>query len=282
MRRRRFTIGLLALACKPTGEESATADILTVRGSDTLVILAQTWAEGFMQRNPGARIQVSGGGSGTGFAALISGTADVATASRAIDPTEAQSVTKRREAPPVEIEVALDAIAIYVHEDNPIEAISMEQAKRIFRGRVESWAEVGVDLGPIVLYSRENNSGTYAYFKEHVLQDEDFAAEAQTLPGTAAVINAVSKDDNAIGYGGIGYASGVRALPIRLEDGTLVRPDASAAKAGRYPLARPLFMYTAGPPKGLAAGYIDFALSSQGQRLVEKLGFFPLPPREWS
>ena len=148
--------------------------------------------------------------------------------------------------------------------------------KEIFRGRVHDWSELGVALGPIVLYSRENSSGTYSYFKEHVLDDEDFAAEAQTLPGTAAVINAVSKDEGAIGYGGIGYGGRVRVVPIQIGE-EVIGPTVSAAREGRYPLARPLLMVTAGEPTDAAAAYIAFARSAEGQSLVERLGFFALP-----
>jgi phosphate transport system substrate-binding protein len=240
-----------------------------------MVILAQSWAEAFMAANPGTSVQVSGGGSGTGITALIEGTADVATASRAIHRSEVEAVTEQRGAAPIVTEVAVDAIAIYVHRDNPIAALPLHTVKRIFRGQVEDWSELGVELGPVVLYSRENNSGTYAYFKEHVLDDEDLTAEAQTLPGTAAVINAVSKDEGAIGYGGIGYGSGVRVVPLAV-DGESVAPELATARDGRYPLARPLLMVTVGPPTGVAADYIAFTRSPAGQALVEKLGFFPL------
>lgn len=257
----------------PPDPESQT---LTVRGSDTLVILAQQWAEGTMEANPSASVQVSGGGSGVGLTALIDGTTDIATASREIEASERARVQAQHGEWPVETAVALDTVALYVHQDNPIRSLSLEQTKRIFRGQVSDWSELGLDLGPLILYSRENSSGTYAFFKEEVLDDEDFAAEAQTLPGTAAVINAVSKDVGAIGYGGIGFATGVRIVAIERDDGTVVGPDARTASRGTYPLARPLFLYTVGEPEGLAAEYIDFALSPEGQALVENLGYFPL------
>lgn len=248
---------------------------LTVRGSDTMVILAQSWAEAFMRVDADASVQVSGGGTGTGITALVEGTADIATASRAIGPSEASAIERARGEEPVTTEVALDAIAIYVHRDNPIEALPLATVKQIFRGRVHDWSELGLDLGPIVLYSRENSSGTYSYFKEHVLDDEDIAAEAQTLPGTAAVINAVSRDEGGIGYGGIGYGAGVRVVPLRV-GGRAIAPEATTASDGRYPLSRPLLMITVGQPTGIAAEYIAFTRSPTGQALVERLGFFPL------
>jgi len=242
-----------------------------------MVLLAQRWAEKFMDRNPEISVQVSGGGSGTGLTALIDGTTDIATASRSIAPKESERIVATYGGEPHETPVAIDAVALYVHRDNPVPALGLPQTKEVFRGRVLDWSALGVPLGHIVLYSRENNSGTYTFFKETVLENEDFAAEAQTLPGTAAVINAVSRDLAAIGYGGIGFASGARIVPIALEDGTAISPNAETARNGTYPLARPLFLYTAGPIDETAQRYVDFALSAEGQTLVEDLGYFPLP-----
>ena len=270
---RGLAIAFLVSAC--VGDRAAESRTLTVRGSDTMVILAQSWAEAFMRAEPGASVQVSGGGSGTGVTALIEGTADIATMSRSMSASEVSAIEEHRGAPPVATEVAIDAIAIYVHRDNPIAALPLHDVKRIFRGRVADWSELGVELGPVVLYSRENSSGTYEYFKQHVLDDEDLAVEAQTLPGTAAVINAVSQDMGAIGYGGIGYGKGVRVVPLRVGD-DVIAPTPAAARDGRYPLARPLLMVTAGPPSDVASAYVAFAKSPAGQALVEKLGFFPL------
>jgi phosphate transport system substrate-binding protein len=266
---------LLVAGCGAADSGDSAERALTVRGSDTMVILAQSWAEAFMKAEPGTRVQVSGGGSGTGITALLEGTADVANASRAIEASELEAIADQRGAPPVVTEVAVDAIAIYVHRDNPVAALPLRTLERIFRGKVEDWSALGLEIGPVVLYSRENSSGTYAYFKEHVLDDEDLAAEAQTLPGTAAVINAVSKDEGGIGYGGIGYGAGVRVVPVLVDD-IAVAPTLATARDGSYPLSRPLVMVTVGRPTGTAAGYIAFARSPAGQALVEKLGFFPL------
>ncbi|HJL20193.1 MAG TPA: phosphate ABC transporter substrate-binding protein, partial [Sandaracinaceae bacterium LLY-WYZ-13_1] len=163
---------------------------LSIRGSDTMVILAQRWAEAYMATHPETTVQVTGGGSGTGLAALINGTTDIANASRPIHDRERRYLRRNRGAEAHETPVALDAVAVYVHGDNPIESLTIEQLAGVFRGQIEDWSELGEEPGPIVLYSRENNSGTYAYFKEHVLDGLDFDASAQTLPGTAAVINA--------------------------------------------------------------------------------------------
>jgi phosphate transport system substrate-binding protein len=279
-------LALNAGACRKDAEEGAsdeparsgTADTLTIKGSDTMVILAQTWAQAFMEQNPGKVLQVSGGGTGTGFAALINGTADLADASRPITDREAKQLLQRRGVGPVGFPVALDALAVYVPTSNGIEALTIPQLKKIFRGQITNWKELGGEDRPIILYSRENNSGTYAYFKEHVLENEDFAPAAQTLPGTAAVINAVSKDRGGIGYGGIAYAEGVRTVKVAAAEGEApVEPTMENATSGRYPISRFLNMYSAGEPSGLAEDYLDFVLSPKGQEVVQGVGYYPLP-----
>ncbi len=252
---------------------------LTIKGSDTMVILAQRWSQGFMNQNTGIAVQVSGGGSGTGLAALINGTTDIANSSRPIKASEKAQVRQARGADAHETAVALDALAVYVERSNPVQSLTLTQLKGIFRGQITKWSEVGGPDRPIVLYSRENNSGTYAYFKEHVLEDDDFAPTAQTLPGTAAVINAVSRDPNGIGYGGIAYAEGVRLVPVAREGEQPVAPSMENATSGKYPLSRYLYVYTAGEPSGVAAQYVQYVLSSAGQDVVEGVGYYPLPRR---
>jgi len=258
-------------------KQSGGRQTLTIKGSDTMVILAQRWAEGFMAANANSTIQVSGGGSGTGIAALINGTTDLANSSRKIKEREIETVRKNRSAEVVETPVAIDTIAVYVSEKNPVKKLNIETIKQIYRRRIKNWSEVGGPDLPIVLYSRENNSGTYAYFKEQVLDDEDFAAEAQTLPGTAAVINAVARDEKGIGYGGIAFGEGVRALEIAGEDGIHYAPTMENAIGGIYPLARFLYIYSAGEPTGIARQFLDFALSEIGQSVVDGVGYYPLP-----
>jgi phosphate transport system substrate-binding protein len=250
---------------------------ITIKGSDTMVILAQRWAEEFMAQSPGSVVEVSGGGSGTGVAALMNGTTDVATASRAMKEHERTQLQQARDVQAVETPVALDALAVYVHRDHPVRHLTMDQLRGIYRGRIRRWDEVGGPARPIVLYSRENNSGTYVYFKDVVLGGMDFDAYTQTLPGTAAVIHAVSKDPTGIGYGGIAYTEGVRVLALSDGAGEPTMPTPEAALTGRYPLARPLHLYTAGPAQGLAGDFIAFALSPEGQRVVEGTGYYPLP-----
>jgi phosphate transport system substrate-binding protein len=277
------SLAVASCTSKKSGEGSEGAaqtqarTTLTIKGSDTMVILAQNWAQAFMDANPGKVLQVSGGGSGTGVAALINGTADLANASRPIKDKERKQLAKRRGVEAQEFRVALDSLAVYVPAANKIEALSIPQLKKIFRGQVTNWKDVGGEDRPIVLYSRENNSGTYAYFKEHVLDNEDFAATAQTLPGTAAVINAVSRDAGGIGYGGIAYSEGVRTVQVAAADGEPVEPTMENATSGKYPLSRFLNIYSAGEPSGIAKEYLEFVLSDAGQKVVEGVGYYPLP-----
>lgn len=259
-----------------TGATSARGATLSLKGSDTMVILAQRFAEGYMHAHEGTTIQVSGGGSGTGIAALLDGTTDIADSSRPISERETSDLATRQHAAPHETRVAIDALAVYVHQSSTLQSLTMEQLAQIFTGAVTNWSAVGGPDAPIVLYSRENNSGTYAYFKEHVLHNADFAAQAQTLPGTAAVINAVSHDPNGIGYGGIGYAEGVRVLAIA-SGGDPIAPTMENALSGAYPISRYLLMYTAGEPSGLAADFLAWVVTADGQALVEEAGYYPLP-----
>lgn len=249
---------------------------VTVKGSDTMVILAQRWAEAYMKQNAGKRVQVTGGGSGVGIAALINGTTDIANASRAMKDSEKGKVRERYNVLPTEIAVAQDGVAIYVHAGNPVQQLTIEQLEKIYAGDVTNWKDVGGPDAPIVLYSRENSSGTYVFFKDHVLKGADFAASAQTLPGTAAVVNAVSKEKNGIGYGGAAYAKGVKEVKVVGADGQGYAPSAENVASGKYPLARPLFMYTRAKPSGEAKAFIDFCLSPEGQKIVTQVGYFPV------
>lgn len=250
---------------------------ITIKGSDTMVILGQRWAEEYMKARPGTVIQVTGGGSGTGIAALINGSTDIAEASRPMKPQEKAAVKNKYGKNVEEIPVALDGIALYAHQTNPLERISLSQAKEIYTGRITRWDALGPPLGPIIAYGRENNSGTYAYFKEHVLQKEDFAPQIQSLPGTAAVINAVSQDKKAIGYGGIAYSKGVKVLKVSRDDfGEAIAPTMPNVVSGKYPVSRFLYLYTVGKPEGDVKAFIDWTLSPEGQGICEQVGYYPL------
>jgi phosphate transport system substrate-binding protein len=249
---------------------------VTVKGSDTMVILSQRWAENYMKKNAGKKVQVTGGGSGTGIAALVNGTTDLANSSRAIKADESAKVRDRFNVLPAETAVAKDGVALYVNEANGISQLTIEQLYGIYTGDITNWKQVGGADAPIVLYSRENSSGTYVFFKDNVLKGEDFAAAAQTLPGTAAVVNAVSKEKNGIGYGGAAYAKGVKELKVVGADGQGWLPTAENVKSGKYPLARPLFVYTRGAASGEAKAFIDYCLSPEGQAIVVEVGYFPI------
>jgi phosphate transport system substrate-binding protein len=245
-----------------------------------MVILGQRWAEEFMKANPGVTIQVTGGGSGTGIAALINGTTDICQSSRPMKDKEKADLKEKRKADAVETKVALDALAVYVNEKSPLQEISLPTLAKIYKGELKDWKDVGGGEGGIVVYGRENNSGTYAYFKEHVLENKDFAQNVQTLAGTSAVINAVKGDERGIGYGGIAYLQGVRPLKVKKDDAaTAITPSFESAQDGTYPLGRFLFFYTAGEPSGTTKKFTDWVVGADGQKVIEAVGYYPLPKK---
>ncbi len=252
-------------------------ETITVKGSDTMVILAQRWAEVYMSKHPNVTIQVTGGGSGTGISALINGTTDICNSSRPIKPSERQKLKEKYGVGGIEIKCALDGLSIYVHESNPVDSLTIEQVRNIFKGVITNWKDVGGLDAKIILYSRENNSGTYVYFKDEVLLGEDFSPKTQHMPGTAAVVNAVSKDKFAIGYGGAAYGKGIKELKIKKDASSpAYYPSIENIKNGNYPISRYLYMYLRNKPTGVLKEYIDWILSSEGQEIVSKVGYFPL------
>lgn len=279
----RMSVLLLMGLTGCTRQQSGEADrAITLKGSDTMVILGQRWAESYMHRHPGTTVQVTGGGSGTGIAALINGTTDIAQSSRPMKPSEADQVKERFGTAVVETPVALDGLAVFVHESNPVTELSLGQLRDIYTGRITTWKQVGGRDELIVLYSRENNSGTYLYFKEHVLENADFAPTAQHLPGTAAVINAVAHEPRAIGYGGIAYGKGIKHLKVKkTETSPAIEPTMENVTRGIYPISRALYFYTAGRPKNpVALDFIRWVLSPEGQAVVSEVGYYPLPEAE--
>lgn len=252
---------------------------ITVKGSDTLVILAQKWAEVYMAKKPETQIQVTGGGSGIGFAALQNNATDLANASRKIKASEIGECIKAFGKRPTEYKVCLDGLSVYVSADNPVKELTIEQLMLIFTAKVKNWKEVGGNDAPITLYSRENSSGTYEFFKEHVLQGKDFAASAQTMPGTAAVMQAVAKDKNGIGYGGAAYGAGAKHLAIKKTDSSpAIEPSEENVVKGTYPIWRYLYVYVnPAMDKGEIASYLNWIRSDDGQKVVKDIGYFPLP-----
>jgi len=257
---------------------SAWAGNITVKGSDTLVILAQKWAETYMGEHKDVKIQVTGGGTGTGFAALQNQTTDLCDASRKAKPAEIANCLKVFNARPREYSVALDGLSIYVNADNPLKELTVDQIGQMFSGKIKNWKEVGGPDAPITLYSRENSSGTYDFFKEHVLKGGDFAASAQTMPGTAAILQAVSKDKTGIGYGGAAYGAGAKHLLVKKDDTSPgIEPSEENVLNGTYPIWRYLYIYLdPAKDKGEIAAYLNWIRSDDGQKIVKDVGYFPL------
>ncbi|TFH64653.1 MAG: phosphate ABC transporter substrate-binding protein [Candidatus Zixiibacteriota bacterium] len=256
---------------------AAAKTTITLKGSDTILPLGQRWAEAFMAQNPNVVIQVTGGGSGVGIAALINGSTDICEASRSIKPAEIDKLKERFNSPGVEIPIARDGLAVYMNEQNPVTELTIAQLKDIYTGEVTNWKDVGGPDTKIILYGRENSSGTYSFFKDNVLMGEDFAARTQTLPGTAAIVNAIAKDKNGIGYGGAAYAKGVRDCKIKQDDeATGYLPTEENIKVGSYPLSRYLFWYLTSKPTGDIKKLVDYVLSEAGQKVVKEVGYFPV------
>jgi len=248
---------------------------ITVKGSDTMVILAQKWAELYMKNNPSAAIQVTGGGSGVGITALINGTTDICNSSRPMKQPEIEKLKDRYNTLGVQIPCAKDGITIFLNEANKVAELSIKQLSDIYQGKIKNWKELGGNDAEIRLYGRENSSGTYTYFLDEVVKG-DYAASVQTLPGTAAVVNAVKKDVNGIGYGGAAYAAGVKHSKVKKDAGSPgVLPTAENIKKGDYPITRFLYMYLRNRPTGETKKYIDWILSQEGQMIVTEVGYFP-------
>ncbi len=268
---------------QPTGAvEPPAAVSIQQKGSDTLVNLALAWAEEYIRLHPEVRISVTGGGSGTGIAALINGTVDIANASREMKPEEIAEAQKNGRTPKQYI-VAWDAIAVVVHPSNPVDGLTLQQISDIYTGKITNWRQVGGENRPIVLLSRESNSGTYVYFLEHVVRLGDpkndvlFSPDTLLMPSSEGISAEVRQNPNAIGYDGLGYVTpDQKTLAIaRDANGPFVLPSAETVNDGSYPIARPLYMYTVGEPSPHVRAYLDWVLGD-GQRLVASLGFVPL------
>jgi phosphate transport system substrate-binding protein len=248
---------------------------ITVKGSDTMVILAQKWAELYMKNNPSSTIQVTGGGSGVGITALINGTTDICNSSRPMKQTEIEKLKARYNTLGVQIPCAKDGITIFLNEANKVQELSIKQLSDIYSGKVKNWKDVGGNDAEIRVYGRENSSGTYVFFHDEVVK-ADYAANVQTLPGTAAVVNAVKKDVNGIGYGGAAYAVGVKHARIKKDaNSPAFLPTAESIGKGEYPMTRYLYMYLRNRPTGGTKKYIDWILSAEGQAVVNEVGYFP-------
>lgn len=258
--------------------------ILQNKGSDTLVNVAQAWAENYKTVDDTVGIAVAGGGSGTGIAALLNGTVDIANASRKMKDKE-MTLAKSKGVDPVEWVVGYDALAVYVHPSNPIESITIEQLKGIYGegGATENWGDMSITVpnaqeNKIVRVSRQNNSGTYAYFKKAVLgKGNEYKLGSLDMHGSKDVVDLVAKTPGAIGYSGLAYATHeVKTVPVVDADGNAVTPSTATAADGSYPIARPLLMYTAGQPTGKTKEYLDWILSNDGQKIILDKGYAPI------
>lgn len=257
------------------------------KGSDTLVNLALAWAERYQNDHPDVQISVTGGGSGTGFAALINGTIDLANASRGIKPEEIADAQKNG-FEPVEIIVANDAIAVIVNPANPVSRLTLEQVSKIYKGEYTNWQELGGEDRPIVRLSRETNSGTHVYFLEEVVRlgsKEDksiFSMDTLLLPSSEGIISEVRDNPNAIGYDGLGYVTEeVKMIALAAEAGMdYILPSAGTVINKQYPISRHLFMYTRGQPQGIIKTYLEWIISADAQQIVTELGFVPVASQQ--
>ena len=271
---RKITLALLAAVF---AVDAVAARPITIKGSDTMVIMNARLAEAFMAKQPGTVLQVSGGGSGVGIAALINGTTDVAAASRPIKTSEVDKLKSRFATTGYAYPIARDGLSVYLNSANPVKELTIAQLRDIYSGRITNWKEVGGNDATIILYSRENSSGTYQYFRDNVLMGKDFSPRAQTLQGTAAVVNGVARDANGIGYGGAAYAKGIRFAALKKDaNSPAYLPSLETVRSGQYPISRFLYLYTRVKPSKDLKAFIDWATSAEGQDIVGKVGYFPV------
>jgi phosphate transport system substrate-binding protein len=280
---RKWLLVIVAVMFTTSAFAAKDKNSIQIKGSDTMVNLSQSWAEKYMQKNPTDFVAVTGGGSGTGISSLISGTCDISNASRTIKEKEI-ALAKQRGINPYEIKVGSDGLAVVVNPKNPVSKLTVSQLAQIFTGNITNWNEVGGENKKIVLLSREVNSGTHVYFKEHVLRKgnpdgkEEFAPSALLLSSSQAIADEVAGNPAAIGYYGMGYIS-AKQKPIAVakdEKSEYVAPTIENVINDKYPISRPLFLYTNGAPEGLVKKFIDFTLSKEGQDIVLATDFVPV------
>ena len=283
---RRLAVGVALLVMIGCGSgDRASRTVIQNKGSDTLVNVAQAWAEHYKDVNPNVAVAVTGGGSGTGISALINGTVDLANASRKMKEKEIQ-MARDNGIEPMEFIVGFDALAVYVHHDNPVESFTLAQLAEIYgeEGATEKWSQLGLTIpgcgsDEIVRVSRQNNSGTYVYFKGAVLgKKRDYKLGSRDMHGSKDVVDLVEHTPCAIGYSGLAYAIPEVKMPciIGSEGGDCVSPSVQTAIDGTYPIARPLMMYTAGEPQGAVKEYLDWILSEEGQCIIKDKGYAPV------
>jgi phosphate transport system substrate-binding protein len=276
MNTNKLKTAILLIVAITIGFSFTTVSKVTIKGSDTMVILSQKWAQVYMKKKPGTIIHVTGGGSGVGLDALINGSTDIANSSRPIKPAELAKIKEKYKKNGVEIACAKDGLSVFLNKGNSISELTIQQLGDIFSGKITNWKQVGGADTKIQLYGRENSSGTFEFFKEHVVKT-DFSSACQTLSGTAAIVNAVKKDKYSIGYGGAAYAEGVKDCAVKIDAKSKgVLPSEETIKNKTYPIARYLYMYLKASPTGETKAFIDWILSKEGQNLIAEVGYYPL------
>jgi phosphate transport system substrate-binding protein len=272
----KIKLSMVLLVIMTIGLSFTTSDKITIKGSDTMVILAQKWAEVYMSKNPSTAIQVTGGGSGVGLSSLINGSTDIATSSRPLKQSELEKIKGRYGTLGVEVACAKDGITIYLNKTNPVSELTLKQLSDIYSGKITNWKQVGGPDANIKLYGRENSSGTYVYFKDNVVK-KDYALTCQSLPGTAAIVNAVKKDKLGIGYGGAAFDSGVKDCKVKKDDKSPAYvANEETIRTKTYPITRYLYMYLPTKPTGVTKKFIDWVLSPEGQKITTQVGYFPV------
>lgn len=286
-------IPMLIIGCKKRTDQ-VEQTVITVKGSDTMVNLSQKWAEEYMKLHPDVSIQVTGGGSGTGVASLLNKTTEIANSSRELKSAEIETA-KSKGVTPFTYQVALDGIAVIVHPKSKVDNLTVRQVSDIFAGKIKNWKEVGGADMPITLYGRENSSGTYEFFKDHVLgkvdgKQVDYSPSTQVLQGTAALGEAVARDVKAIGYGGVGYfaeRNDVKILHIKKDENSPAISPSENSKvnyeaiwSGDYSISRYLYCFTNGEATGKVKEFMDFIVSQEGQNVVKTMEYIPLPPKK--
>lgn len=277
---------IVAGLCGCKGDEGSSEpqkEVISNSGSDTMVNLAQTWAEEYEKVAPNVSVEVGGGGSGVGIRDLMQGIVNIANASRKMKDSEKEQAKNNTGKIPVEHIVGYDAMAIYIHKDNPIEELTIAQLAQIYGegGKIDKWSQLGIKIqgaDEIVRVSRQNSSGTYAFFREHILDNKDFKLESRDMSGSKDVVELVSRTPGAIGYSGMGYKiDEVKFVKIKKTDADpAYMPTLENVVEGNYSLARPLHMYTLGQPEGHVKEYIDWIFSPAGQAIVKREGYVPV------
>lgn len=264
-------VGILPACHSTRSLSTADTPVIRIKGSDTMVTLAQSWAEKFMQQHHGVAIYVEGGGSATGIEALIKGDIEICTASRPLRPEEVQRLAKKQQNVGIAHLVAKDGLSVYLHPNNPVRNLTLAQIKDIYIGQIINWRAVGGKDEAIVVLSRAPSSGTYLYFQEHVLDGQPYGANAINLPTTVAIVHEIGKNPAAIGYGGLAYGENLVHCKING-----ISPTAESVRADKYPITRYLYFYTIKKPEGVVKLFIDWVLSKEGQQAVKEIDYIPL------